>query len=145
MLEAERDIVRTMSRYGHALDHGDEETFLDCWTEDAVLDWPLTGRLEGLSEIRRGFRSHTHAPEKLHKHLLVEPLIELDGGRAAVTSMFVRVDLQGSEPIVHSFGRYHDQLVRCDDGRWRFTHRTPVLEALHPSAGVAPVTDTPTP
>lgn len=137
-LEGERDIVHTMSRYGHALDHGDEHAFLDCWTEDAVLEWPLTGQLQGVEEIRRGFRSHTHAPERRHKHLMVEPLIVLDGDTATVTSMFVRVDLEGTQPIIHSFGRYHDSLVRCADGKWRFTRRTPLLEALHPSAGAAP-------
>jgi ketosteroid isomerase-like protein len=136
LLEDEREIQRTMARYGHSLDAGDEDVFMDCWAEGAVLEWPITGRLEGLDEIRRGFRAHSHAPEKWHKHLMVEPVIETDGDTATVGSMFLRVDQFGGRPVLHTFGRYADRLVRCPDGEWRFVHRVPILEALNPDLGV---------
>lgn len=136
LLEDERSIQRTMARYAHSLDHGDLDALMDCWAEGAVLEWPVTGRLEGRDALRAGFHRHTHAPEHVHKHLMVEPLIEVDGDTASATSMFVRLDFFDGRPIVHSFGRYFDKLARCPDGAWRLTHRLPAAEAFCPDLGI---------
>ena len=40
-LEAERDIAATMYAYGSAIDYGDRDRFLDCFTDDA--DYVVTG------------------------------------------------------------------------------------------------------
>ena len=37
-LEAEREIVRTLHRYAHSIDYGDEAAWLDRFTEDGVFD-----------------------------------------------------------------------------------------------------------
>lgn len=132
-----------MARYAHSLDHGDLEAFLNCWAEGAVLELPIRGRLEGREELRRGFGRHSHAPEKIHKHLMVEPIIEIDGETATVTSMFLRVDLFEGRPIRHSFGRDSDRFVRCPDGEWRFIHRVPLAEALNPELGIVLAPDHP--
>lgn len=85
-------------------------------------------RLAGREAIRDAFRGHTHAPDMFHKHLLFQPLIRLDGDRATVESGFARLDEGEDGPIVRSFGRYADVLVRCDDGRWRFAERESFIE-----------------
>jgi hypothetical protein len=129
--------------YGAAIDYGREEEFLDCWTETATLVWTPTPerdvgfverRLEGRDAIAEAFRGHTHAPAMFHKHLLFQPQIRLDGDRAAVESGFARVDESSGGPVLRSFGRYLDELVRCEDGRWRFTLRESFIENSVPLA-----------
>jgi ketosteroid isomerase-like protein len=135
LLEDERAILRTLYAYGHAIDYGYEDEFADCWTEDAVLYWPWREPLAGRAAILEAFRAHTHAPERFHKHLLVEPRVRVEGDRATVESMYARLDAYEDGPKLRSFGRYLDVLVRCPDGRWRFEERRAENEAKLP--GVA--------
>ena len=132
-LEDKRDILRTMYNYAHTLDYGDEEGFMDCWTEDAFLGWSIIpGGLKGRDRIREGFHVHTHAPDAWHKHMLAEPRITLAGDTATVQSMFFRIDPYESSngaPEIYAFGRYLDRLVRCQDGKWRFAERLVEKEA----------------
>jgi hypothetical protein len=140
-LEDERDIVRLLHAYGHTIDYGREAEFLDCWTEDALLDYGYGAARErgetdaadlhfaGREQIAGFFRRHTHAPEKFHKHLMVEPTVLLDGDRATVDSYFARLDAGACGPRVSAYGRYRDVVVRCPDGRWRFAHRRGEIES----------------
>ena len=130
VLEDERSILNTMYTYGHALDYGYEEEFVDCWTDDASLDWPTRpAPFHGKEAIRGAFTSHTHAPKAAHKHLLCEPRIRIEGDTARVDSMFVRVDQYSGIPHIRIYGRYFDEFRRCADGRWRFTNRKCESEA----------------
>jgi ketosteroid isomerase-like protein len=128
LLEDKQAIAERMHAYGHALDYGRRDAWLDCWTEDAVLDWPH-GTFTGLAEIGRAFDEHTHAPDYFHKHIVVDPLIELAGDLARVESYFLRVDESPAGPIVRSMGRYRDRLLRCGDGNWRLSERLTDLES----------------
>lgn len=132
-LEDERSILDTLYAYGHALDYGWRDVWLDCWTETAVLRWPHAA-YTGHEEIGAAFDGHSHAPERFHKHLLVEPRIRLDGDRATADSYFARLDNGDEGPYVRSFGRYRDVLVRCPDGRWRIQERLAERESLVPGA-----------
>lgn len=129
LLEDERDILRTLYTYGHAIDYDLEAEFLDCWAEDALLNWG-SNSFRGEAEIRTTFRAHTHAPSIYHKHLLSEPLIQIDGDRARAQSMFARVDSYPEGPKVLAIGRYRDVLVRSKDGRWRFAERHAEVESI---------------
>ena len=39
-LEDERAILDTLYAYAHSLDYGVRDEWGDCWSEDAVLEWP---------------------------------------------------------------------------------------------------------
>ena len=130
LLEDERLIVRTLYRYGHAIDYGREEEWLDCFTDDAVWDARMRKapeqsiRLIGRAQLAEYIASHTRPPTAHHKYLLVEPLIEIDGDEAVVQSYFVRLNANDNGPsTVHAMGRYRDAMVRGADGRWRFRER----------------------
>jgi ketosteroid isomerase-like protein len=132
LLEAEREILKTLHTYGHTLDHDLEEEFVDCWVENAVLHWPdppFPEPFRGRAGIREAFRGHTHAPAVYHKHIVVDPRIEIDGETATVESYYTRLDDGPNGPYIFSFGRYRDVLTRCDDGRWRFSERRALKEA----------------
>ena len=127
-LEDEQAILQTMYTYGHGIDYGLEDEFLDCWTDDAVLYWP-DREFAGKEALRDAFRGHTHAPDFFHKHVIVEPRIVIDGDRATSDCYFARLDDYDDGPGIRSFGRYRDVLLRCPDARWRFAERRTEREA----------------
>ena len=121
-LEDERAVLDRLYAYCTSLDYGHRDEWLDCWTEDGVLAWPhetFTGR----DEIARAFDGHSHAPEAFHKHVIVDPRVRLNGDEATAESYFTRLNDSPEGPVVRSFGRYMDVLVRCDDGAWRIRER----------------------
>jgi len=143
-LEDERAILRTLHRYGQAIDYGAEEAWVDCFAEDGVFD--IRSRLDhygsrvvrGRDELRRFVSRHTRAPELWHKHLVVEPLIELDGDEARCSSYFAVLVEHEQAPLVRVFGRYRDRLVRTGDC-WRFAERIAEVESMRP--GLPPFVD----
>ncbi len=144
-LEDERAIVQTLHRYAHSIDYGDEEGWVDCFTEDGVFDvrsrlpHQLKRLISGRAELRQFISGHTRAPELWHKHLLVEPLITLDGDSATCASYLAVVMEHGEEPVLRVFGRYRDRLVRGEDGRWRFRERIAEIESMR--RGLPPFVD----
>jgi SnoaL-like domain len=137
LIEAEREILRTLHGYGRGLDYGDEEEFIDGWLEEGVLHWPnppYEDPFVGHERLREAFRGHTHAPLVYHKHVVVDPRIEVDGDTATVESYFARLDNADHGPYIRAFGRYRDVLVRCGDGRWRFKERRAEVEGLSPQS-----------
>ena len=145
LLEDERAIVRTLHAYAHAIDYGDEEAWVSCFSEDGVFD--IRGRaphqptrlITGRDELRRFIARHTRAPELWHKHLLVEPLIQVDGRTATCSSYLAVVMEHEGRPVLRVFGRYRDRLVKEDDGVWRFAERIADIESMR--AGLAPFVD----
>jgi hypothetical protein len=83
----------------------------------------------GHEELVRFAANHTRAPERFHKHLLVEPVIAVTGDTATASSYFVRVDDLAGVATIYAFGRYLDELVRGVDGRWRFAVRIAEVES----------------
>jgi ketosteroid isomerase-like protein len=136
LLEDERAILAALHSYGHAIDYGDEERYLDLWTDDAAFD--ARGRSPGdVTRVVRGREAladfaarFSRPPEGWHKHLVIEPLIEVEGDSASATSYFAVLREEGSQPILWVFGRYRDTLVRCADGRWRFSLRIAEVESV---------------
>lgn len=149
-LEAERAIQRTLYRYGHAIDYGDEPTWVGLFLPDATyeLRYRLDGgenggegarvRLfQGHDEIAGFVAGHTRAPSFFHKHVLVEPMITVDGDRATAVSYFERLDEIDGDRRIKAFGRYLDDLERCPDGRWRFRRRLAEIESYDPRPRVS--------
>ena len=136
-VEDEREIVATLYRYGDALDHGDRDQFLDCFTPDAHYEVlmrldPSNGfDHDGHEELAAYFDAHTHAPDAYHKHITTNPTVTVDGAAAEVQSYFLRVDSPASGPaVVLAAGRYIDSLERGSDGRWRIRARRCEVENL---------------
>ena len=69
------------------------------------------------------------APPDYKQHVVVQPLIEIDGDTATVSSDFLYVqDRDG--PLISHFGHYADVLARGADGVWRFRRRAIQTEAV---------------
>ena len=137
-LEAERAITSVLYAYGEALDYGDRDLFLGCFTTDAHYEVSLRIAgvvpldLHGHDDLRRYFDSHTHAPAAWHKHITANIALRVDGDQASATSYFVRIDPGGSSgpSSVHASGRYLDELACDDAGTWRIRSRRCEVENL---------------
>ncbi|MBI2867294.1 MAG: nuclear transport factor 2 family protein [Chloroflexi bacterium] len=120
-------IMDTMYTYAHSIDYGRKADFLDCFTVDGVIEhrWRGQGK-EDHHEGRVALAKHFAdiAPlKRWQKHLLLNPLIKVNGNTASAESFWVFLrDAEGA-PIVRSFGRYRDLLVKGRDGKWRLRER----------------------
>jgi hypothetical protein len=138
-LEDERAVLAALYRYAHAIDYGDDATWVDCFTEAGAFDLrrrpnfqPGAGqRFEGRDELAAFIATHPNAPAVYTKHVVVEPIIAIDGDTATVVSYLFRLDEHDGEPYVFVFGRYRDRMARGPDGVWRFEERVVEIESLH--------------
>jgi hypothetical protein len=137
LLEAERGVVRNLHRYAHAIDYGLEDEWVDCFTEDGVFDvrsrhaHQLKRLISGREELRSFISRHTRAPERWHKHLMVEPLVHVEGPDTARSDSYLAVVMEHEDmPVLRVFGRYRDRLERGADGLWRFRERVAEIESM---------------
>jgi ketosteroid isomerase-like protein len=121
----ERNILRLLYRYAHALDGRDANLWSSCFTPDATLV-SRHGTFVGTEQLDGVFRELRAAPTK---HLVASPLIELDGDTATVFSHFLLCVQDGTELAIDFFGRYFDRVARVGDDDWRFEERRIVGEA----------------
>ena len=147
-LEDRNAIVDTLMQYGHALDYGDVERLMDCFTEDAVRETRrpdgTVHRWQGVAGTREFATTHTHAPDKYHKHLVLNSAVEVHGDTADVVSYMFRFDAaDGDKSFVWGMGRYVDKMQRSLDGRWRILLRVTFIEddwpgRSRPATGLVP-------
>lgn len=141
ILEAERDITRTLYRYAHAIDRGEEEAWVDCFTREGrfLVTSPDPQRapidVRGADALLAFAQRHTRPPELYHQHCLIEPIIDIDlavGQARCVSYMFTFMRWNGTDPVMRTFGRYIDELSRGEDGCWRIVLRHAELDAVRP-------------
>jgi hypothetical protein len=150
-LQAERDILYTLHRYGHAWDYGPDEVRLDSFTEDGTFHLKPLLPVHRDAFVAKGRKElfdkwishHAMAPEVYLKHLFIEPKIEFESDESArVESMFAVLSNKDGIPYIPVYGRYLDKVVRCADGRWRLKERIAELEAADmPERGFAKNSD----
>jgi hypothetical protein len=146
-LEDKEAVLDTLTRYAWTIDHGPDDEWLELFTDDAVVEIryrqgaALARAAEGeLTEsgVRHTGRAqlipfkagHTRSPDKWHKHVIADFVVDIEGDTARSQCYQVRVDETDGLVHVRGFGRYLDRLVRGDDGRWRFVERVVEVEAI---------------
>lgn len=137
VLEGESAVIKTLYRLAITLDYGDHDGWLDCFLPDAIFEMAEVSSTGRTVRVRHTSREalaafipgHTHAPEHFHKHLVGDPLIDIDGDVATSTSYLTRIDAGEDGPFLWSFGRYLDTFNRCADGRWRVASRVIEVES----------------
>ena len=131
----ERAILRVLFSYCHAIDYGEEARWLALFTAEAIFHVDMPRGLPpihcaGQKELAAFIGAHPRAPAALHKHLLLNPLIELHGDEARAASYFqLLLDIDGT-PETYCFGRYLDRLVRSESGQWRFSERVAQVQSM---------------
>jgi SnoaL-like domain len=114
--EADVAIRNRYAAYCFATDDRDPLAMADCFTANAVVEVVGQSRMEGRDAIART----QETPSTNRHHVFNLWIVDADDRRAHVRTYFVISDRKGA-PVGH--GRYDDELVREDDGAWRFRTR----------------------
>lgn len=140
MTETHESIRRLVALYAQLLDDKRFAAWGDLFTDDAEFSvWGRT--LRGRDEIVReigGMQAATPG-----KHACFPPVIDLadaDHARAWTDFSAFATDAEG-RIFPATIARYHDELVRGADGRWRFARRAIVFAGEAVPDGVAPSPD----
>jgi uncharacterized protein (TIGR02246 family) len=123
---SESAVRRTLVEYCQTLDDGRFDEWIDVFTDDVVF-LVMGRRLQGRAELR-AFIEPTQQAEARGRHMLSEPLVEVDGDEARVSTDYAFVSRDNQ---VMSSGRYHDVLRREPD-RWRISRREIVFTGDRP-------------
>src|ERR1700722_2836583 len=131
----ERAVLRVLYSYCHAIDYGEEERWVGLFTADGIFHVDMPRGLPsihcaGQKELAAFIAAHPRAPAALHKHLLLNPLIELHGNEARAASYFQLLLEIDAVPETYCFGRYLDRLVRSEAGSWRFRERLGQVQSM---------------
>jgi uncharacterized protein (TIGR02246 family) len=127
-MEAESAIRRVLIEYGAYLDSRNYAAYAGLFAEDG--EWiGGFGRFTGPAAIRKMLEDNLGVPEpgfvnKANFHMLTNPLIEIDGDRAQVSSKYLFWTRSPDDrPTPLLAGRYVDEFVRVN-GEWKIARRT---------------------
>ncbi len=135
-LEDERDILRTFYAYSHTIDSGKTREWAECFTADGVfnvfmVDGTPVHRENNRTELKAYLGSKQTPPEVYDKHILAAPVLRIAGDKATAESFFVAIGDGGQGPLVFTFGRYKDTLVK-EKGKWLIKERKAETETRTP-------------
>ncbi len=116
-----------IARYGWALDTGDIEGLVACFTPDGVVIEEVfedPDRWEGHEGVRRLAQHYGSSPGfPGRQHHVTQSIVEGDSVRCSVKSFAFVTECRGEPPYTLRFtGYYDDQLVKID-GEWFFKER----------------------
>jgi 3-phenylpropionate/cinnamic acid dioxygenase small subunit len=115
-------IRQLLATYCHHCDDGRFAELLQLFAPDGCFVRGAT-TITGHAALRAFFEDRQGRPEQRGRHLTVNTVVELDAGRARALSDFVHFRFVDGRITPAVAGRYRDELVRMDDGRWRFARR----------------------
>ncbi len=117
-------------RYATALDNGDVDGVVSCFTSDASMESPVVGVKTGTAEIRAFAEqfSRFHASGAQLRHVLTNFAITVDGDTAHATCYLVNIVTRDGASRMGPPGRYDCTLARVG-GAWLFKRRLVVLDA----------------
>ena len=124
-LEDRAAIQDLFTRYCCALDNGEIEAVADCFTADAILKSPVID-ISGRDEIRAfaGRFAAQRAAGTQFRHMVSNIAVRINGNKAAATAyLLVLISKDGSHRTLPP-GRYECELIKEDNGQWRFSRRT---------------------
>jgi len=117
MSDDESAIRRLLADYCHLLDDGRFDEWIALFDEDVVFV-VMGNRLRGRDDVR-SFIEPMQQEDARGRHMLGEPVIEVDGDTARVATDYVFVSRANT---ILSTGRYLDVMRRAQD-RWCFASR----------------------
>ena len=116
-------------RYTTALDAGNVETIVGCFTEDGALESPAVGVYAG----RQGIREFAERFARFHergsqlRHFISNMAVQLEGDAARATCYLLTVITRNGKTELMPPGRYDCRLEKIG-GQWLFKHRLVVLD-----------------
>jgi hypothetical protein len=119
-------------RYTTALDSGDVDGVISCFTDDGWLDSPIVGRHQGKAELRV-FAEKTEQAIRLKgarfRHVVTNLRIQVEGCRAnAQCYLLDFVTIDGESKLL-SPGEYDCELAKVGED-WLFRSRTARMDRM---------------
>ena len=121
----------TIARAARLIDQQDYEGFAALFTEDGVLQRPGGEPLQGRAAMVAAYRARP--PSRITRHLLAGTVVDAVSPDEALAFSTVLLWVGDSGDAAGPSGRpargaqvageFEDRLRRCDDGRWRISHR----------------------
>jgi uncharacterized protein (TIGR02246 family) len=116
-------------RYTTALDAGDVETIVGCFTEDGALESPAVGVYagrEGIREFAQRFARFHERGSQL-RHFISNLAVQMGGEEARATCYLLNVITRNGKTELLPPGRYDCRLEKIG-GQWLFKHRLVMLD-----------------
>jgi SnoaL-like domain len=116
-----------LALYAWALDTGDVDAFVACFTPAAVVIEEVfeePDRWEGAEGMRRlaeHFRNVPNFPGR--QHHVSQLLVEGDSARCSARSFVFVTECRGEPPYIVRFAGYYDDQIVKSAGRWLFQQR----------------------
>ncbi len=115
-------IQELMARYNFAIDFGDVETYLACFTEDGGFS-NVYGSSKGQVALRQYISERTaERQERPLRHMATNIVIEVKGDRASARCYLLLLQVTPEGLKLLTTGVYKDELQKIG-GAWRFSHR----------------------
>lgn len=133
-------IQALVTRYNRAVDRGDVDTWVACFTEDGVFDG-IPGRFRGTAELRGFAEALAHGPEgerfRPMRHWTSNFVVDYEGAgegagpgapadAARMRSDHLLFRQRGGTGELIVLAEYRDRLRRDVSGAWRFAERVVV-------------------
>jgi hypothetical protein len=116
-----------LARYAWALDTGDVDAFVACFTADAAVIEEVfeeSDRWEGKESIRRLGEHYKSVPDfPGRQHHVSQVLIEGDGRHCAIRSYVFVTECRGEPPYITRFAGYYEDRAVKQRGEWLFQER----------------------
>lgn len=128
-MSARGDIENVLNRYSIAYDDNDMAEMADTFTEKAVLTMriaggDLIGPFEGKDAVLKLMTDSLAGQTDQRRHVTTNMVVRSeDGANATVSSYLTLISIKDDKATLLSTARYDDELVREEDGSWRFTKR----------------------
>jgi len=124
-------------RYTTALDAGDVDTIVACFTEDGALESPLVGKYAGHAGIRAFSERFAMLPRRgvQLRHVISNLAMTVTGDTAHAKCYLTNiVTIDGKSQLMPP-GRYECELRKVD-GAWLFHNRLVILDAPFALPGI---------
>lgn len=122
----DRAAIRVLfTRYCGALDNGEVEAVVDCFTVDAILKSPVID-ISGRDEICAfaGRFAAQRAAGTQFRHMVNNIAVTITGKRAAASAYLLVLISKDDNHRSLPPGRYACELIKDESGEWRFSRRT---------------------
>jgi ketosteroid isomerase-like protein len=118
------EIHEVLTRYCHAVDERDWDTYRTVFAEDAVIDDVVTGGIRSGVEDHVGYLQRALRSIRLSQHTISTILLDVQGDSATakvqcICPMVVAMPNGAAQTMLLGV-RYRDRLSRVD-GRWRIS------------------------
>lgn len=124
-------------RYTTALDAGDVDTIVACFTEDGALESPAVGKYAG----RDGIRAFSERFAAMHRrgvqlrHVISNMAMTVSGDTAQATCYLTCIITMNGKSELMPPGRYECALRKVD-GTWLFQNRLVIMDAPYTLPGI---------